>query len=164
MVPRVMGCAAISVMIALLLSGSTVALRTLTDEEVTLTITAQGLPSPAQARVFINGTQVQDLLSSSSPVVLRLQKGVTISIGVEERVEGQFGFLYMRKSVTLADSGSPVSVLTLASDTNIVATFESSHTLLQPIFWPLYGLVIATTFLILVRRWARKASSQQDAH
>ena len=149
------------VMFAMLLSPMLIR-PTLADDKVTLTVTSDGLPSPIQVRLFVNGSAIPTLLSSSNPVVLSFDRGVTISISSDERVEGQWGFIYVRKSITLAGSNEPVSTLTLSSDTSLVIHFETSHTLLQPIFWPLYGIVAATAALIAVRRWARRDTARQN--
>jgi len=149
------------VVMAMLLSSVFVG-QVLADDKVTLTVTSDGLPSPTQVKLFVNGSATPTSLSSDNPVVLRLDKGVTVSISSEERVEGQLGFIYVMKSITLAGSNEPISTLTLSSDTNLVVHFETSHTLLQPIFWPLYALVGATAVLIAVRRWARRDTARQD--
>jgi hypothetical protein len=148
-------------MIAMLLSPLLVR-PTLADDKVTLTVTSDGLPSPIQVRLFVNGSAIPTLLNSSSPVVLRLDRGVTISISSDERVEGQWGFIYVRGSITLAGSNEPVSTLILSSDTSLVVHFETSHILMQPIFWPLYCIVAATAVLIAVRRWARRDMARQS--
>lgn len=149
------------VMLAILL-GPMLIRPVLADDKVTLTVTSDGLPSPVQVRLFVNGSAIPTPLSSSNPVVLRLDRGVTISISSDERAEGQWGFIYVRESITLAGSNEPVSTLTLSSDTSLVVHFETSHTLLQPIFWPLYGIVAATAALIAVRRWARRDTARQN--
>jgi len=139
--------------------GSTLAAEPASEDKVTLTIAAEGIPSTVSVRLFLNGTQAQDLLTSADPVVLEFAKGTTISISAEERVEGQLGFIYIRKSITRSESGEQVSMLTLLSDADIIVRFETSHILLQPIFWPLYATVIATAVLIAVRRWTRRATA-----
>lgn len=149
------------VMLAILLSPMLIR-PVLADDKVTLTVTSDGLPSPVQVRLFVNGSAIPTPLSSSSPVVLRLDRGVTISISSDERAEGQWGFIYVRESITLAGSNEPVSTLTLSSDTSLVVHFETSHILLQPIFWPLYCIVVATAVLIAVRRWARRDTARQN--
>jgi len=135
---------------------------TLADDKVTLTVTADGLPPSVQVGLFVNGSAIPTPLSSSTPVVLRFERGSTVSIGSDERADGQWGFIYVRESITLAGSNEPVSTLTLSSDTSLVVHFATSHALLQPIFWPLYGIVAATAALIAVRRWARRDTARQS--
>jgi|GEM_PF-2465099 len=135
---------------------------TFADDKVTLTVTVDGLPPSVQVRIFVNGSGIPNPLSSSTPVVLRFDRGETVLISSDERVDGEWGFIYLRKSITLPDSNEPISTLTLSEDTNLVVHFETSHILLQPIFWPLYCIVVATAILIAVRRWARKDTARQN--
>lgn len=163
MAHRVLGKLSLLLLATTMLLGPVLSSRALAGDKVTLTITAEGLPSFVQVKVFVNGTQLEGMLSSANPIVLRVDRGTMVSVTAEERVEGQFGFLYIRKSITLAGQNEPVLSLALTSDMNLVVRFETSHILLQPIFWPLYGIVIATTVLIAVRRRARREGTKQEA-
>lgn len=161
MAPRTMGSLSLCLLTLALLLGPVLAAEPLADDKVLLTIAAEGLPPNTEVRVFINGVQLQDLLSPARPLVLVFDRGTVVSISAEERVEGQLGFLYIRKSIRLSGQSQEVSTITLESDTGVVIEFETSHILLQPIFWPLYGIAIATALLIAVRRMTRGEGAGQ---
>jgi len=158
---RTMGGLSSCLLVLAVLLSSVLAASPLADDRVTLTITAEGLPPASEVKVFINGIQYQDLLTPERPLVLRFDLGTVVSISAEERVDGQWGFLYIRKSITLLGRTEQVSTITLESDTTVVVQFEASHILLQPIFWPLYGIVIATAVLVAVRKMTRKGEASQ---
>lgn len=141
--------------------SSVLAAEPLADDRVTLTIVVAGLPPASEVKVFINGIQYQDLLTPEKPLVITFDRGAVVSVSADERVDGQLGFLYVRKSITLLGQSQQVSTITLDSDTTVVVKFETSHILLQPIFWPLYGIVIATAVLVAVRRMTRKGQATE---
>jgi len=158
---RTMGGLSSFLLVLAVLLSSVLAAEPLADDRVTLTITAEGLPPASEVKVFINGVQYQDLLSPERPLVLRFDRGTVVSISAEERVYGQWGFLYVRRSITLSGQSEQMSTITLESDTTVVVQFETSHILLQPIFWPLYGVVIAATLLVAVRKMTKKGERSQ---
>ena len=122
------------------------------EEEVKLVIVSEGLPADINAKIFINQTAVSVPLNGSGPAVLRFKKGTRVDIDIEDRVQGRFGTIYLKKGLFASGTSVPVGQLVLTADTTLLARYEWSHLLLQPMFWPLYALIGAALILIAVRR------------
>lgn len=125
------------------------------EEEVKLTIVADGLPQSVNAKVYINQTAIPWPLNGSSkerPIVLSFGKGTRVEIDIEDRVQGSWGTIYVKKGVFVQGTSNAISQITLDSDVTVTCSYEGSHFLLQPMLWPFYAIILAVVLLWLVRR------------
>lgn len=145
-----MGCLVLLVVLLVWLTPTALA-----EEEVKLTIVAEGLPQDVNAKVYINQTAIPFPLNGSSremPIVLSFRKGTRVEIDTEDRVQGSWGTIYVRKGVFIHGTSNAANKITLDSDITVVGRYEWSHFLLQPMLWPFYAITMAIVLLLLVRR------------
>lgn len=122
-------------------------------EQVKLTIIAEGLPPDVNSKIFVNQTWTGVLLNGSKPAILHFKRGTKISIDVEDRVAGHFGTIYLERELVFHGMSTEAKQIVLNSDVTLLARYEWSHMLLQPMLWPLYCLIAAVLILLLVRRY-----------
>jgi len=131
-------------------------------EKTLLIIFVEGIPDNFKVKIYINGRYVGDA-SSSSPLILQVEKGISLNITSTAFIEAGFGGSYSLSQIISSNSRGEKVLTIMTSEVNwVVCKYTYSNILLSPLMLPVYILIVLLYLLWILKKRVKAVQSKRD--